>query len=338
VLYWAEKAVLIMRDLKLGKILLFYIKERLVCLVLLILAGFIFAAVFYAYSLLLEPVLYAAALTLLMLILAGALDFRRYLKRHREISAMAGRIVLGIEGLPEYSSLIDRDYRELLRELHEENVRLVSEADAERSNMSEYYTLWAHQIKTPIAAMHLLLRSEQSENAADLSLELFKIEQYVEALLQYLRLETMSSDLMLAEYSIEDIVKQAIRKYAKMFISRGITLRLSEISLRRVTDEKWLCFVIEQLLSNSLKYTSEGYIAIYEEGNSLIVEDTGAGIAPEDLPRIFERGFTGYNGRMDKKSTGIGLYLVSRILKKLGHSIAVESELGKGTRMKITFE
>jgi len=327
-----------MRNLKTGRVLLFYIRERLVSLLLLALAGLIFAAVFFAYSLTLEPVLYSVVLTLLMLLIAGLLDFRRYLKRHREISAMAGRIVLGLEGLPEYHSLIDRDYRALLKELQEENARLVSEADAERSNMSEYYTLWAHQIKTPIAAMQLLLRSEQLESANEISLELFKIEQYVEALLQYLRLETTSSDLLLAEYRIEDIVRQAVRRYAKMFIRRGIALRLPEISLRAVTDEKWLCFVIEQLLSNSLKYTSEGYIAIYEEGRALVVEDTGTGIAPEDLPRIFERGFTGYNGRMDKKSTGIGLYLVGRILKKLGHSIEVESELGRGTRMKILFE
>jgi len=327
-----------MLNLRSGKLLLFYIKERLVALFLLLLAGLIFGTVFYAYSLTLEPVLYAAALALLMLIIAGALDFRRYQKRHREISAMAGRIVLGLEGLPEYTALLDRDYRALLKELQEENSRLVSETDAEKSSMSEYYTLWAHQIKTPIAAMHLLLRESPSENANEISLELFKIEQYVEALLQYLRLESMSSDLLLAEYSVEDIVKQALRKYAKMFISRGITLRLSEISLRKVTDEKWLCFVIEQLLSNALKYTAEGYIAIYEEGRSLVIEDSGTGIAPEDLPRIFERGFTGLSGRMDKKSTGIGLYLVGRILKKLGHSIEVESELGKGTRMKIIFE
>jgi signal transduction histidine kinase len=327
-----------MESLGLGKIVLFYIRERLVSLLVLLLAGLIFGTVFFAYSLPLEPVLYALALTLLMLIIVFVLDFRRYLKRHREISAMAGRISLGLESLPEYPSLSDRDYRALLKELQEENARLVSEADSEKSQMSEYYTLWAHQIKTPIAAMRLLIRSEPSESVNELSLELFKIEQYVEALLQYLRLETMSSDLLLAEYAVGAIVKQAVRKYAKMFISRGISLRLSETELRAVTDEKWLCFVIEQLLSNALKYTLRGEISIYTQEKSLIIEDSGVGIAPEDLPRIFERGFTGYNGRMDKKSTGIGLYLTVKILKRLGHSIEAESELGKGTRIRIIFD
>lgn len=327
-----------MENSGLEKMLLFYIRERLVSLLLLILAALIFGAVFFAYSLALEPVLYAAALTLLMLIITGTLDFRRYLRRHREIGGMAGRISLGLEALPEYPSLSDRDYRALLKELQEENTRLVSETDSEKSEMSEYYTLWAHQIKTPIAAMRLLIRSESSESAGEISLELFKVEQYVEALLQYLRLETPSSDLLLAEYAVGDIVKQAVRKFARMFISHGIALRLSETELRAVTDEKWLCFVIEQLLSNALKYTDEGEISIYTEGGSLIVEDSGVGIAPEDLPRIFERGFTGYNGRMDKKSTGIGLYLAVRILKRLGHSISAESEPGKGTRIRIIFD
>jgi len=327
-----------MENERLYKILISYLRERILALLTLILAGMIFTAVFFAYSLTLEPVLYSVALTLVMLMILAVLDFRRYLRRHREITGMAGRITLGLDGLPEYASLFDCDYRALLNELYGEKTRLVSESDSEKSGMSEYYTLWAHQIKTPIAAMRLLLKSDPSESARELSLELFKIEQYVEALLQYLRLESLSSDLLLAEYPVGDIVKQAVRKYAKMFISRGITLRLAETELHAVTDEKWLCFVVEQLLSNALKYTSEGEISIYTEGKSLIVEDTGVGIAPEDLPRIFERGFTGYNGRMDRKSTGIGLYLVRRILQKLGHAIEAESEPGTGTRMRIIFE
>jgi len=320
------------------KILIIYLRERLLSLLALALAAVIFTAMFFAYSLTLEPVLYGVTLTLLVLFMLGTLDFRRYLGKHREICEMAGRITLGLDGLPEYAPLFDRDYRALLTELYDEKTRLASESDLERSGMSEYYTLWAHQIKTPIAAMRLLIQTDFSENAHELSLELFKIEQYVETLLQYLRLESMSSDLLFTEYGIEDIVKQAVRKYARMFISRGVSLRLAETSLSAVTDEKWLCFVIEQLLSNALKYTSEGEISIYAEGNSLIIEDTGVGIAPEDLPRIFERGFTGYNGRMDKKSTGIGLYLVRRILTKLGHTIEVESEVGVGTRMRIIFD
>ena len=187
--------------------------------------------------------------------------------------------------------------------------------------------------------MKLLLQYDEKEENMELLTELFKIEQYVEMVLQYLRLDSLSSDLLIKSYSIENIVKQAVRKYAPLFIRKRIHFSLKEIHCQVLTDEKWLLFVIEQLLSNALKYTpEEGYICIYMDEYSpktLIIEDNGIGIAPEDLPRIFERGFTGFNGREDKKSTGIGLYLCKRILARLSHEITVESTPGIGTIVKL---
>jgi signal transduction histidine kinase len=136
------------------------------------------------------------------------------------------------------------------------------------------------------------------------------------------------------------MVKQAVRKYGMIFINKKITLDLEQFDCRVITDEKWLVFVLEQIISNGLKYTNQGKISIYLDPlkeQTLVIEDTGVGIRDEDINRIFERGFTGYNGRMDKKSTGIGLYLCQQVLNKLSHVITVESRIGQGTRVSISF-
>ena len=159
------------------------------------------------------------------------------------------------------------------------------------------------------------------------------VEQYVQMALQYLRMEKMTSDLVFARYDLDALIRQAVRKYAPLFIRRKIILSYEPVHCEVLTDEKWLVFVLEQILSNALKYTVEGSISIYMEDDWLVIEDTGIGICSEDLPRIFEKGFTGYNGRSDKKSTGIGLYLCKQIIEKLRCQIRVESKLGKGTRV-----
>ena len=205
-------------------------------------------------------------------------------------------------------------YQEMLAAGEQEVSRMITEYDEKKRDMADYYTMWIHQIKTPIAAMHLLLE-DANATAADLtgqqaSEELFKIEQYAEMALHYARLDSLTSDLAFKKYEIHEIVKQAVRKYAVLFIGSGLTFSMEEFSLRAVTDEKWMSFVIEQVLSNAIKYTKTGGISIYGanaagerqagEVNYMVIEDTGIGIREEDLPRIFERGFTGYNGRMDK--------------------------------------
>lgn len=209
----------------------------------------------------------------------------------------------------------------------------------ELQEKQDFFALWAHQIKTPIAAMHLLLQSEETDTA-DCRQELFKIENYVEMALNYLRFEEMSNDLVLERNSLEALVRQTVKKYAFVFIHNHIAIKLGDLGYRVLTDEKWFCFVLEQILSNALKYTRQGSVTIFaekdDEGIRLTIRDTGIGIRSEDLPRIFEKGFTGYNGRMDKKASGLGLYLCKGICEKLGHRIEVFSTEGKGTDMCIT--
>ena len=191
--------------------------------------------------------------------------------------------------------------------------------------------------------MRLLQQQEISdieqyyEHKKQVQAELFQIEQYVEMVLQYLRLTDSINDFVLREYDLDVIIRQAVRKYASMFIQKKLKLEYESVEVKVVTDEKWMVFVLEQLLSNAIKYTPSGMIQIYIENGCLVVEDSGMGILPEDLPRIFDKGYTGYNGRRDKKASGIGLYLAKEILNRLGHKILAESEPGKGTKMKILF-
>ena len=202
--------------------------------------------------------------------------------------------------------------------------------------MLNYYTLWAHQIKTPIASMRLSLQQEDTPKARQLLQELSRAEQYVGMVMVYLRLTDGGSDFVLRTCDLDAIVRQAVRRFAGEFITRKLKLCYEPLNAACVTDEKWLLFVVEQVLSNALKYTREGSITItMEHPKTLVIRDTGIGIAPEDLPRIFEKSYTGYNGRGDQKASGLGLYLCRTICRKLGHSITAESALDEGTAIRI---
>ena len=299
----------------------------------------IFAAVSYLYNIRMDAVQYAFVLSAVWFVLFIVWDYIRYIRRHREVAEMEQRLDSGLDCVPDPVTLIEEDYQRAVMKLYEARRELESSNRIIRQEMADYYGMWVHQIKTPLSAMALLLQSYDAKEEADirfvrdLRMELFKVEQYVEMVLVYLRMEDMSSDLSFAEFSLDDLIRQAVRKYSRMFIMKKIKLDYETVNSRVLTDEKWLVFVLEQLLSNALKYTRSGRISIHMEGKELVVEDTGIGIQAEDLPRVFEKGFTGYNGRTDKKSTGIGLYLCKSVMDKLRHQIRIESEVGIGTKI-----
>ena len=318
--------------------LLAYLKRQYKLLLLLAGAVCIFAAVFALYDLPLEAVLYAGALCLALGLVLFAVGYSRFLRRHRELEGLLRKVHESVLPLPPPRGVLEADYQALLRAVCADRVRLAAENRDRLEDMTDYYTLWAHQIKTPIAAARLLLQEDPVAVSGEVEVELLKIEQYVEMVLAYLRMEEMSSDLDFREYSLDDVIRQAVRKYSRMFILKRIRLDFTETGRTVLTDEKWLVFVLEQILSNALKYTKEGSISIYMEGDELAIRDTGIGISPEDLPRVFEKGFTGYNGRRDKKSTGIGLYLCKSVLDRLGHKIRIQSEVGRGTKVLLNLE
>ena len=317
------------------KILRAYIKEHRTQICMYLGAYGIFFVIFDLYHIDLACVEYAFLLSGVWSLLYAVLGFVRYRRTHRELQNVIKGEKEQILEFAEGTTLLEQDYQKLVQKLYTQINETESEQAIERQDMLDYYSMWAHQIKTPIAAMNLLLQTEKEEHPVlvrELEMELFKIQQYVEMVLTYLRMEDMSEDLSFAVCDLDTVIRQVVRKYSKMFILKKITLVYEPIQETVLTDEKWLSFVLEQLLSNALKYTENGSVHIYKKGQILVVEDTGIGIREEDLPRIFERGFTGYNGRNDKKSTGIGLYLCKSVMDKLQHGLWLESEAGKGTR------
>ncbi|WP_160689891.1 sensor histidine kinase [Clostridium sp. C2-6-12] len=318
-----------------------YFKEKISILIKFFIFIMIFFLVYFLYHLPLEPVLYAGMLVTILGFLFSLYDFKMYYDKHMSLKEVLCAVQVKLDKLPEHKTLIEKDYQDIITIIYEEKIKLLSNADNKYSEMIDYYTMWVHQIKTPIAAFSMIVQSmEQGLEKRLMEQELFKIEQYVEMVLHYVRLENLSSDLKLQEYPLDNIVRQTVKKYAATFIYNKISLNLKDINCKVITDEKWITFVLEQILSNALKYTKTGNISIYMDENSqktLVIEDTGIGIAAEDIPRVFDRGFTGYNGRKDKKSTGIGLYLCKEIITKLSHKISITSEVGKGTKVYIDF-
>lgn len=322
------------------KVLLSYCKRRIRLFGALAVLATVFAVVFALQNIPIALVLYAYLLCFAIVVCGLIYDFFRYYNRHKVLEELQSGIIYGVDKLPPPHDLLEADYQTLICTLFDHQIKIQSESDRIHTELLEYDTLWAHQIKTPISAMHLLLQ-EKVPRKEQLAGELFKIEQYVEMVLQYLKLSDMSTDLMLGTYLLCNIVRQAVRKYSRLFILKNLPIDFRKMEDTVLTDEKWLLIVIEQVLSNALKYTNEGKISIYMDPNqekTLIIEDTGIGIREEDLPRVFDRGFTGFNGRMDKTSTGIGLYLCKKITDKLHHEISINSEVGKGTKVSLNLK
>lgn len=315
--------------------MLFYWKDRALRWWLLAGCGAIFALVFALYDLPVQAVGYAALLCAALLAGYGVLGSQHYRAKHQKLQQAQNSIGITLDVLPPADSQLEQDYQQLLSVLSAEKASAVLAADEAQTELVDYFTLWAHQIKTPIAAMSLLLQGERPPEPAEISEQLFQIEEYVGMVLSYLRLGSESSDLVLRAYELDDILRQAVRKYAKLFIRKKLALVYEPVGRTVVTDEKWLLFVVEQLLSNAIKYTPKGSVSLLVEGDELLIRDTGIGITPEDLPRVGEKGFTGYNGRTDKKATGIGLYLCRQVLQKLGHGFRIESAPGRGTTVAI---
>ena len=285
----------------------------------------VFASSYFLFDMPAVTVLYPLILSTSALIVAGVIDFVFTFNKHRKLTQ---------NEISASSDPIEKDYQEIIRKLKEEEAYSRQKTTSDYNNMVEYYTVWAHQIKTPIASMRLQIQSEDTESARKLMGDLNRIEAYVEMVLTFLRLDSDSTDYLIKEYDLDEIIRPAIRKFSREFILKKLKLEYEPIEFKTITDSKWLSFIIEQVISNAVKYTSEGYVRIYMcEPGILCIEDTGVGISEEDLPRIFENGYTGFNGREDKRASGIGLYLCKRISDNLGHKIYAESKVGEGTKI-----
>ena len=314
------------------KLFLRYLQSKLGAILLFLAFGAVLAFSFVLYRLPAEAVLYPAALCVLLGIGVLLLDFFRVRRRH-----MVLRDLKEIDAeLPEVQDIEAEDYREIVRLLREANREARTRSETDMAAMVDYYTLWVHQIKTPIAAMRLRLQDEDSELSRALLSDLGRIERYVSMVLTYLRLENGATDYVIKETDLDSVIRPVLRQFAGEFISRKLKLDYTPAGRKVLTDGKWLSFVVEQVLSNALKYTPSGSVSIsMEEPAALVIRDTGIGIPPEDLPRVFERNYTGLAGRADTRASGIGLSLCKSVCDRLGHTISIESTPGEGTSVRI---
>lgn len=308
-----------------------------------------------------QDLVYAAVLDAILLLITVLVGFFRYSSKVKALSNALKRPVEEQAQLPEATDDVEILYHRLLENQSIARSESESSAAIRQSRMRDYYSMWVHQIKTPISAMKLLLEAEReelgllicdeeqqaslkelSDNVASFEDELFRIEEYVSMALQYQRVSSTENDFVLEKVSLDGVIRDTIKKYAKVMIRRHIGINYSGTGQEVYTDEKWLAFMLEQILSNAIKYTPQGVVTIEtaEEKDRffITIKDTGIGIKAEDLPRVFEKGYTGYNGHADKKATGIGLYLCRQMADKLGHTIRMESEIGKGTKVWIGFD
>lgn len=261
--------------------------------------------------------------------------FFRWKRKRRQLLILKRQAEQSLEtaDLPKAETPLEKIYQEIIRDQEKRCQREQKESREKLVRSREYYTRWSHQIKTPIAAMELLLQEEPADVRA-LKRELLKTSQYVEMALSYQRMEGDGNDLVIQRYELRPVVMQAVKKVSPLLIHKHISFSAGDLSGEVLTDEKWLVFVLEQLLTNASKYTKEGgSVRIGKENGLLVLRDTGIGIRPEDLPRIFEWGYTGYNGRLDKRSTGVGLALVKQVMEMLGNKIEIRSVLGEGTEV-----
>ncbi len=277
--------------------------------------------------------LYAAAMISFMLLLMLLAEGSRFCGRLRQLQRLGSFPA----SLPRPDGPMEAAYGALIEELAQEAAALRRDLDKNQADSLAYYTLWVHQIKTPIAAMELVLRQDASPQAEVLKQELFKVQRYAELALQYNKLQDLASDLVITRCNLNAILRECVKKYALLFIHQGLSVEIAPMTETVVSDKKWLGFLLEQIISNGAKYTHTGGMRIYMDGERLVLADTGIGIRPEDLPRIFERGYTGYNGRLDSRASGIGLYMAKRVADALGIALAVESQLDQGTRVFLRF-
>lgn len=336
-----------------------FIKQNYIWILMIVTMSCIHLLYMYLIGVRKQDVVYAAVLDAILLLITVLVGFFRYSSKVKALSNALKRPVEEQAQLPEATDDVEMLYHRLLENQSIARSESESSAAIRQSQMRDYYSMWVHQIKTPISAMKLLLEAEReelgqlicddeqsqcllSDNMDSFEDELFRIEEYVSMALQYQRVSSTENDFVLEKVSVDGVIRDTIKKYAKIMIRRHIGMNYSGTVQEVYTDGKWLAFILEQLLSNAIKYTPQGFVKIETAKKAnlffITIKDTGIGIKAEDLPRVFEKGYTGYNGHADKKATGIGLYLCRQMADKLGHTIRIESEIGKGTKVWIGFD
>ncbi len=322
-----------------------YIKDRILVLVLqiscmLLLFGFLNATGY--------PPDFCVLIGGGWVLAAGAyfgMDFwgrkRYFLTMTKILEQMEERYLLG-ELMPDPKKLEDRLYRDMIRFSNKSVIERIHVIEKEKKEYQEFIESWVHEIKAPITGISLICENHKDEITRRIWIQNRKIENYVDMALYYARADEVYKDYMVQKTDLSTAVSSVLSGNKYFLIQNGVE---AEVSCRHFvyTDKKWIMFILNQLLLNSVKYKKGNRQKIRictqekKEGVWLVVEDDGIGIKKEDLPRVFEKGFTGQNGRSTRRATGMGLYLCKELCRKLGIEICIFSEEGKGVKVILKF-
>lgn len=283
-----------------------------------------------------EKIIYPLVIVSLSYCFYFIFNFIKFYKKYIILDTLINQKENTYTEITKNNHILENKYITIINKLQKENKKIIDTNRNKNKEIEAYYLMWTHQIKTPISAIYFLIENLEDDSKLKLEAEVFKIEEYVNNNLAYFKLDSSNNDFLIETINLKDLLKGIIKKYANLFFLKKLKLEFNVTDKIIVSDKKCLSLILEQVISNAIKYTkNEGVIKIYNENNTIIIEDNGIGIKKEDIPRIFDKGFTGYNGRLNKKSTGIGLYLSKIAADKLNHSIKIESNQNTGTTVKI---
>ena len=271
------------------------------------------------------------------------IKFNRYLKNLTDTVEGLDKKYLLSELIKEPRFQEERIITEVLKECNKSMHENVKHYRDDQMEYREYIETWVHEIKTPIASTKLILENDDSNLSSRINYEMKRVEGFIEQVLYYARSSDVSKDYIIKEFSLRDVVMKAVKSNSRDFINKNIKLNIKAIEGSIFSDAKWVEFIINQVIINAVKFSiaNKGKVSIFSKINEnnivLTIEDNGVGISEKDIDRVFEKGFTGENGRKFGKSTGIGLYLCKKLCDKLGIGINLTSKEGLGTKVNIVF-
>ncbi|KYN79000.1 histidine kinase [Clostridium sporogenes] len=323
-----------------------FIKDKMVVIICNMLIFIVIAAIMAAIKVSLIIILSAFCIWFLPLVSYMALEFIKYKNYYDEVDSILENLdnkYLLPEIIKEANFIegekLNSILKEISRDMHE-NVKYYKDM---QEDYREYIETWVHEIKTPIASTKLIIENNRNEVTNKIDFQMDRIEGFVEQVLYYSRSNNVSKDYIIKQINLDLAVRNVIKRNYRDFIHKKIKLDIKDIDEIVHSDGKWVEFIINQIIINSIKYSNskEPTISIYsiKKANSvmLTIEDNGAGIIDKDINRVFEKGFTGENGRKFSKSTGMGLYLCEKLCLKLGLKIIIISEVNKGTKVTLIF-
>ena len=323
-----------------------YIKERIPFLIINLVLFFIVAIFMYIANVPKSIIIIVFSIWFLPLvsyIVIELIKSKRYFDSINNVLENLDKKYLLPEVIDEANFIEGKILNNILKTLSKDMNERVKYFKDEQLEYREYIETWVHEIKTPIASTKLILENDDSKLSERVNYEIRKVENYIDQVLYYARSSDVSKDYIIKEFDLRAVVMKSIKSNSRDFINKKIKLELKEVSGKIFSDAKWIEFIINQVIVNAIKFSeaNKGVVEIYSEEyeNNIVltIKDNGVGISGKDIDRVFEKGFTGENGRRFGKSTGIGLYLCKKLCRKLGLGITITSKVNEGTKVNIVF-